>query len=95
MLDASIYCAYPNSFPSDSAHRCRRCGGGPVMGSDGFMMDHCMNCGNWQAAAASIDLGFGRLKDAAVKLFQKAKAGTIRLLGLKNGGAELAVTPGS
>lgn len=95
MLDASIYCAYPNSFPSDSAHRCRRCGGGPVMGSDGFMMDHCMNCGNWQAAAEPISLSLGRMKDAAGKLFQKAKAAALRLLGMKDGGAPLAATPAS
>lgn len=74
MLEASIYSAYPRAFLGDSAYRCRRCGGSPVMGSDGFLMDHCMNCGNWQSAVEPLSIGFGVAKRKIVSLFKKTRA---------------------
>lgn len=73
MLDLSLYGAYQGMIFSDSAYRCRRCGQGPVMGSDGFLMSHCMNCGNWQGAAEPINLGFGWMKEKLFNLFRNLK----------------------
>lgn len=88
MLEASIYGAYPRGFLSDSAHRCRRCSGGPVMGSDGFLMDHCMNCGNWQGVVEPLSLGLGTAKRQIVRLLRKA---TARFRRLANAESENAV----
>lgn len=90
MLEASIYSAYPRAFLGDSAHRCSRCGGGPVMGSDGFLMDHCMNCGNWQSAAEPLSLGLGVAKRKIVSLFNKTVA---RFRRLPSAAAGSAVCP--
>jgi len=79
MLEASIYSAYPRALLGDSAHRCRRCGGGPVMGSDGFLMDHCMNCGSWQSAVEPLSLGVSAAKRRIVSLFKRTTARLRRL----------------
>ena len=81
MLETAIYSAYTQAFLGDSAHRCRYCGGGPVMGGDGFLMDHCMNCGNWQSATEPLSLGFSAAKNRVVNLFKKATARLRRWVG--------------
>lgn len=74
MLEASIYSSFPRLILGDSAHRCRRCGSGPVMGSDGFLMDHCMSCGNWQTATESFGPLFGDAKRKIVKWCSSVRA---------------------
>jgi hypothetical protein len=69
MLDHMFITNY-GMLHRDSAYRCRRCGSGPVTVSDGFLMSHCMNCGNWQGDSVPIDLGLGKLKDMVVAFYK-------------------------
>ena len=73
MIDSAIYLNSRSIF-SDTAHRCCRCGQGPVMAGDGFMMSHCMNCGNWQPAVEPLSIGFGWIRDKVSGWLGRAKA---------------------
>ena len=67
---------------SDSANRCVACGHGPVMGGDGFLMTHCMNCGVYRHWSEPVDLGLGKLKDKVVAWIKRG-AGRIFRKGLE------------
>lgn len=76
MIDSALYLS-SRSILGDSAHRCCRCGQGPVMAGDGFLMSHCMNCGNWQPSAEPLGISFGPFKDRLVAWFGRAKAAVL------------------
>ena len=73
MLDYMMHGASGRIY-SGSAYRCQRCGHGPVSTSDGFIMSHCMNCGNWQGYQEPVDFGIGRLKDKILAHFKSLKS---------------------
>lgn len=73
MIDSALYLS-GRSILSDSAHRCCRCGQGPVMAGDGFMMSHCMNCGNWQPSTEPLGISIGVLKEKLAAWFGRTKA---------------------
>lgn len=96
MLDLMFYGSCPSSITWDNVYRCRRCGQGPVMVSDGFLMSHCGNCGNWQGCAESLDIGARWLKSKMLGLFTSLKCrfsspfhkGSIEVISHVEGGAQ-------
>ena len=98
MLEMMLYGVRPGPILGDSAYRCRRCGCGPVMGCDGFLMDHCMNCGNWQGSQEPLNLGIGRalnsLGGRLVKATSKIFRGLRSARNVENT-PELAAVPGN
>lgn len=70
MMDMILHSAYPGRhFSRFLSGRCPRCGQGMIVGSDGFMMVRCDNCGRYLANDPN-DFGFGpRPIKAAVKEF--------------------------
>ena len=62
----------PGMFYCDRYHRCRRCGQGPLMASDGFLMVHCLNCGSYHCSSEPFDLGLAELSGRVAAWFKRA-----------------------
>ena len=90
MLNMAMYGASHRALPGDSAYRCRYCSSGPVIGGDGFLMDHCMNCGSWQNYSEPIGPRLSSVKKAVVAWLKKVKAYLPRS---SRANAEIAAAP--
>ncbi len=66
----SLWRAYQHTFLGDSGYRCQRCGKGPVIASDGFLMTSCLTCDNGYQSAAPIDLGISRIAETVSGWFR-------------------------
>ena len=70
MMHYSIWRAYQHTFLSDNGYRCQRCGKGPVVASDGFLMTHCLTCDSGYQSATPIDLGISRIGQTVQSWFK-------------------------
>jgi hypothetical protein len=73
MLDYVMLQHLPGSIYSDSIYRCPSCGQGPVMASDGFLMNRCLNCGRYQHATDLGGLDFSWIRTRGLRLWQRVK----------------------
>ena len=74
MLDYVLMRHMTGSIYSDSAYRCQSCGQGPVMTGDGFLMNRCLNCGQYHHAIDLPSLDFSWLHKQIAKFWMGVKA---------------------